>query len=495
MPAADGPSEMGRVYLVGAGPGLPELISVAGYRALTVADVVLADQMVREDFLEQLGVCSTGKLFCHVGENRARWSQETICRELARHALAGKTVVRLKGGDPFVFGRGADELEYLTARGIPCEVIVGPSATIAVPTSAGLPLTRHACGRSFAVVTARVVGGAIQERFPRCDSLVIVMGVAVLYEIVDRLLGDGWPTDTPAAIVERGTLPWERHVAGPLDRLVAIARRDHVSSPACIVIGDAAAGVSPLTFRPTVLFTGLDPTAFRSLGNLLHWPAMQIQPHPEAQARTSRVVRALRAGRFGTVAFTDKQGINRFFGDLHSRHLDARVFGGVRIVTASEEVSGRLQGHGLRADAVAGTRTLADEIARGPRRPVLVLAGTHVPSDVVAGLTAADVRFEVLLLHRLVPHPDLGRPLPSHDVVYFVSPSAVRVFHATYGQETFRREVWCMGEATREALAQYGVESQIVLPYRSPAVNVAAHDHPAQDDILRSRHCDPPDPI
>src|SRR5690606_1853342 len=132
------------------------------------------------------------------------------------------------------------------------EAIPGPSSFTAALTASGLPITRRGRGRTFAVATARVVGGAFQGHFPRADSLVIMMGMGVLDEIVNRLLADGWPAGTPAALVERGTLPWQRHVESPWARLPAAARRAGAGSPACVVVGAAAEPVASSSRRPTI---------------------------------------------------------------------------------------------------------------------------------------------------------------------------------------------------------------------------------------------------
>ena len=248
--------ETGKVILVGAGPGAPDLISLRGYRALLEADAILADRLVPPDFLEQLGIARAGKLVRWLGEQTPRWTQERINRWLATAARGGRMVVRLKGGDPLIFGRGDAEIEHLHGCGIPWEVIPGCSSATAVLTAAGLPLTRHGSGRSFAVATARVKGGAVQESFPRADSLVILMGVGVLPQVASRLLADGWPPETPAAIIERGTLPSERRLGGCLAELSVLAREAGVGSPALIVLGEAARTVLPGIIRAPLVARG-----------------------------------------------------------------------------------------------------------------------------------------------------------------------------------------------------------------------------------------------
>ena len=337
----------GRVYIVGAGPGAADLISVRGYRALQSADAVLIDELLPEGFLEELGISTANKRIERLGRDARHWSQEEINRWLAETAATGQTVVRLKGGDPFIFGRGDSEIETLSKHGIPWEVIPGPSAATAVLTSAGLSLTRHAQGRSFAVTTARVEGGRVSESFPRADSLVILMGVKVLDQVVARLLADGWPPESPAAVVERGTLLWERRISGPLNQLGEVVRQAHFGSPAIVVVGEAARTIAALERRPTILFTGLDAGNFRTLGNVLRWPAQAIVPNPEGRRLLPHALASIRRGNMDWIVFTDKFAVKTFWMALEESRQDARILGGMKIAAIGEETRRQLKRHCL----------------------------------------------------------------------------------------------------------------------------------------------------
>ena len=464
---AEAAENVGRVYVVGAGPGSADLISQRGYQALLSADAILVDQLVPATFLDDLGISSDGKLVEHLGKVEPRWSQETINRWLAATAKRGLTVVRLKGGDPFVFGHGDSEIDYLEDRGIPWEVIPGASSATAVLTAAGLPLTRHGRGRSFAVTTARVERGQITASFPRADSLVILMGIGVLDQVIARLLGDGWSSDAPAAIVERGTLPWERHVSGSLCQLPELARRENVASPALVVVGEAAKPIATVHRRPTILFTGLDPTRFRSLGNLLHWPAQAVLSNPEGRERLPEAVLATSRGKVDWVVFTDELAVRTFSVAMADRRLDARVLQGVRVAASGTGTVRRLAQCHLYADVATTESDLRDALTKSgdlSRRNVLVVQGSHASHRLCRTLREAGAVVTSLDLHRLVPHPELGRPLPEHDVIYFVSPAGVHAYARAYGPNAFLRSVWCLGEATQRALAEHGVAARVMRP-------------------------------
>ena len=230
----------GRVILVGSGPGAPDLITVRGRHALAEADVVLADRLGASELLADLPdgveVINVGKA---PGAHAA--TQEEINALLVEHALLGKTVVRFKGGDPFVFGRGGEELAACIAAGVTCEVIPGVTSAFAVPALAGIPVTHRGTARSVLVTTGNdgpdavaldaIVGGA---------TVVILMGVANLAEIASAAMERGAPGSTPLAIVERGSTPEERVTRTTLALAADDAAARGVTSPAIIVVGAVA---------------------------------------------------------------------------------------------------------------------------------------------------------------------------------------------------------------------------------------------------------------
>jgi len=480
-PARDGPvwpsghsarlktsTAMGKVYVLGAGPGASDLISLRGYQALPLADAILIDQLVPATFLEDLGIFSTGKLVKHLGNEEPHWTQEEINQWLVATARTGRTVARLKGGDPMIFGRGDHEIECLASHDVPWEVIPGLSSATAVLTAAGFPLTKHGQGRSFAVATARMEGGRVTTSFPRTDSLVILMGISVLDQVVARLLGQGWPPDTTAAIVERGTLNWERRISGPLCQLRERAVHAGVASPALVVVGKAAETIAAVRHRPTILFSGLDPTNFRAMGNILHWPAQAMVSNPEGQGQLSRGLGALNRRQVDWIVFSDKFAVKTFWAALTDQRLDARILHGVRIVALGTTTARQLAQHHCCADVVIREEDSPKKHLARPgtatHKCVLMVQGSHTPHGLGQELEKIGATVMNLALRRLVPHPELGRPLPDHDVIYFVSPAGVHAYAKVYGLVAFQREVWCLGEATQRALTEYGVAAKVVRP-------------------------------
>jgi uroporphyrin-III C-methyltransferase len=237
-----GHSEPGIVYLVGAGPGDPGLITAKGLGILRSADVVVYDRLVAPSLLAE---APPGAERVFVGKRPhgggADLAQHEINALLVERAQRGLTVVRLKGGDPFVFGRGAEECEALHAAGVPFEVVPGVTSAIAVPAAAGIPVTHRRLASAFAVVTGHECEGVSTldwEALARVPTLVVLMGLSALPEITARLLEHGADPDTPAAAIASGTLPAQRTVIGTLATLAARVEEEGLEPPATVVVGE-----------------------------------------------------------------------------------------------------------------------------------------------------------------------------------------------------------------------------------------------------------------
>ena len=234
----------GRVLLVGAGPGDPELITVKGAKALAVADVVVYDRLAAPALLD-LAPASAERIYVGKQPGGHAMRQEEINAVLVEQARLGRTVVRLKGGDPFVFGRGGEELLACAESGIPCEVIPGITSALSAPASAGIPVTHRGMARSFAVVTASTMGAAhepdavdLSEVATATDTLVLLMAAGRLTETCAALIAAGRPVEEPAALVMWATTPEERVVIGTLTDLPALAAAASMGPPATLIVGE-----------------------------------------------------------------------------------------------------------------------------------------------------------------------------------------------------------------------------------------------------------------
>jgi uroporphyrin-III C-methyltransferase len=237
-------SIMGKVLLVGAGPGAADLLTLRAAKLLQQADIVLADDLVSA---EVLAMVRCGARVLKVGKRggRASTAQDFIHRLMVRYARQGKVVVRLKGGDPFVFGRGGEEIEALREAGIEAEVVPGLTAGIAVPASVGIPVTHRAFTHGVSFVTGTAGDGCGEPDWSALaksgTTLVIYMGLTRLLNIAARLIASGLPPDTPSAAIAAGTTSAQRHLVAPLAELPARVAAAGLSSPVIIVVGEVAA--------------------------------------------------------------------------------------------------------------------------------------------------------------------------------------------------------------------------------------------------------------
>ncbi|MCH1624039.1 uroporphyrinogen-III C-methyltransferase [Fredinandcohnia quinoae] len=232
----------GKVYLVGAGPGDPDLLTVKGLRYIEAADVILYDRLVNPKLLEK-AKDGAQLVYCGKLPHYHTMKQETINHFLVKYAKKGLQVVRLKGGDPFVFGRGGEEAEACAKHGISFEIIPGITAGIAATAYAGIPVTHRSLSRSFAMITGHQVGDQVAEQqwshlVNGVDTLCIYMGVSQLSTIINKLIDHGKPRQTPIALIHWGTYHDQSTVIGTLESIEELVKKADISNPSMIVIGD-----------------------------------------------------------------------------------------------------------------------------------------------------------------------------------------------------------------------------------------------------------------
>ncbi|MDX1932748.1 MAG: uroporphyrinogen-III C-methyltransferase [Capsulimonadales bacterium] len=384
----------GTVYLVGAGPGDPGLLTLAGRQALTRADVVIYDRLAHPSLL-RFAPPDAERLF--VGKQSAHHfvRQEDTNALMAERARAGKTVVRLKGGDPFVFGRGGEEGEYLRAQGVPFVVVPGVTSAIAAPAYAGIPVTHRDAASSFAVITGheraeeresgeRAAGQAEQRRrWDRiafaADTLVFLMGVEALPEIVARLIEHGRSPSTPVALVQWGTWTRQRVVTGNLETIVEIGKTAGITAPAVTVIGEVVRyretlrwfDVGPL-FGKRVLVTRAREQASTLAEDLrargaepIEFPTIRITPPADDYAALEAVL-AVDAPAFDWVVFTSANAVSHVFDWLLRTGRDARTFAGCRIAAVGTATAEALKERGILADFVPSEFVAEAVVAQFP---------------------------------------------------------------------------------------------------------------------------------
>lgn len=496
------PRPPGTVYLVGAGPGDPGLITVRGLAAIRSAQVIVHDRLGVSP--ELLGFAPAGAELVFAGKSARKhaMTQAHINRLLVSRARAGKTVVRLKGGDPFLFGRGGEEAEALAAAGVPFEVVPGVTSAIAGPASAGIPVTHRDWAASVAVATAHEAPGKAGSRLDwvglaRADTVVLLMGVERLPEAAAALIAAGKSRSTPAAVIASATLPSQRTVSAPLGRIAAAARRAGVEPPAITVVGDVVRLRETLggwDTRPLsgarVLVTRTREQAgelagvLRELGaDVIEAPAIKVEP-PASWTRVDQAVRKLRDGAFSWVAFTSANGVRFFAARLRAAHLDARAFGLVRVAAVGTGTADALRALGIEPDLIPPaftTEAIGKAFPRGSGRVLLARADKTEPGleDALRSKGWTPDRVTVYRLRQVARlDPAVRRAVLAGeiDILTFASGGTVRAFMKLLrGKPNRRTLVACIGPVTARAAKQAGLRVDAIAgEHTIPGVAAAA---------------------
>lgn len=358
----------GKVWLVGAGPGDAGLMTLRGREVLQQAEVVVYDALVGPAILDMIPDAAE---LIYVGKraNRHAMVQPDINRVLLEQARAGRRVVRLKGGDPFLFGRGGEELELLSENGIPFEVVPGVTSAFAVPAYNGIPVThRDYCASVHVITGHRRAGEALDIDFGALKraggTLVFLMGVSALQDIVRGLVAAGMPGDTPAAVLEKGATARQRRVTATLDTIVERCRAANVQTPAIIVVGGVCAlaerfawmerrplfGVRAIVTRPRHLVSGLAAMLRQEGAEVVELPSIRIAPvRGDAWQRVETALSGLAAGHYDWLVFTSPSGVRVFMEALMEKY-DLRALAGVNLAVIGEGSARELRRYGLRAD-------------------------------------------------------------------------------------------------------------------------------------------------
>jgi uroporphyrinogen III methyltransferase/synthase len=487
-------SGAGRVILVGAGPGDPGLMTARALEAIAAADVILYDKLIPDSALDG---ARAGAELIDVGKigGGEQVPQEETHRLLLTHAQAGRVVARVKGGDPFVFGRGGEEAQLCREHGIPFEVVPGVTAGIAGPAYAGIPVTQRGLAAAVAFVTGHedpdklVVGGPGSQidwpalaRFP--GTLVFYMGVRALPRIAQQLVAGGRAADEPVAVVERGTLPDQRVVHGTLDTIAELAQAAAVKPPSVTVVGPVAAlgeelawlgrgpleDVSVAVTRPRAQASGL-ARSLRDLGaRVVEAPVIVPEPLDFALPSLDGV---------DLLVLSSPNGVARFFDALRAAGRDARALAGVRVAVIGPGTADALRARGIEPDLVphkAVGESLAELVADLEDIKKAVVVRARGGRDVVrAALTDQGVRVDVVEPYVTVADPldarDRARALEA-DWATFTSASSARFFvEAAGGADAVRDsglKLASIGPITSAALRELGLEPDVEAAEHTP---------------------------
>ena len=428
------PRQMGKVYLVGAGPGDPRLITVRGVECLRRAEVVVYDRLAAPELLDHAPP-SAERVFVGKGPRQHTMSQDEINALLVQEGAAGKVVVRLKGGDPYVFGRGGEEGIALAGAGVPFEVVPGITSSIAGPASAGIPVTHRNIASSFAVVTGHEdptkpeTAIRWQGLANGPDTLVFLMGVEHLDEIVGRLLEHGRPPDEPVAAIRWATTLQQQVVDGTLATIVERVRAAALRPPAVLVVGRVAALRADLDWRGRLPLAGMRVLVTRArqqasalsgrlaeLGAVpIEYPTIEIQPVEDA-APFEEAITSIE--RFSWIVFTSTNGVDAFWERLKKFGRDARALANAKICAIGPSTAAALEAHGLTADWLPRA-FVTDSILEGfgqfdlKGAQVLMARADIAPPMLADGLRAMGAEVADVTAYRTVPSSESRQRLLS----------------------------------------------------------------------------------
>jgi uroporphyrinogen III methyltransferase/synthase len=471
-------TQPGRVFLIGAGPGDPGLLTVRARELLAQADVILTDKLVPPGIYDGLRaeVIDVGKI--GGGE---QVPQEETNRLLLEQARAGKLVARVKGGDPFVFGRGGEEAQLLRAAGIPFEVVPGVTAGVAAAAYAGIPVTQRGIAPAVAFVTGHEdpakpetqIDWPALASFP--GTLVFYMGVKALPRIAHKLIEQGRPADEPAAVVQRGTLGDQRTVVSTLERIADDAAKAHIRPPSITVVGGVAAlgrelawlgearplgGLSVAVTRARAQASAL-AGRLRALGaTVVEAPAIAIEPLPVTMPDLSG---------YDLLCVTSPNGATRLLEEVR----DARELAGPVIAAIGPGTARALRDGGIAADIVpprSVAESLVEVLAEVPVSRALIARAEEARDLLPDALEARGARVDILALYRTVRAPldDAARAaVDQADYVTFTSASAVRnVLDA--GATLNGPRLVSIGPATSAMLREHGLTPDVEADEHTP---------------------------
>ena len=463
----------GRVWLIGAGPGDPRLITVRGLEALRSADVVIADRLVSSELLAEVRggseIIDAGK-----APGRHRMTQDEINAELVRLALAGKRVARLKGGDPFIYGRGWEELEACRAAGVACEVIPGITSALAGPTAAGVPVTVRGEARTLGVLTPSTgASGDLDPReiraLARLDTLSVLMGRGPLRAFAASLIEAGKPGETPAAVVQDATLASQRVAVGTLSTIADEADRLGLRAPVIVVVGPVARYAEasredlPLTGKTIVVTRPV--TASRRLTEKLRARGAEVIEAPLIRIEYREPEVWHEPAAFSWVVFTSLHGVEGFRRQLERRGLDARCFGCAKVAAVGPKTASALRDLGVKADLVPDehrAKALVAELSKriGPGGRVLFPSGTLAMDALPDGLRAAGVEVAPLKVYDTLAGEIDGalreRVAAGVDAILLYSPTAARAL-ADARMEVGPAKIGVIGPTTGDAARAAGL--------------------------------------
>lgn len=480
----------GKVYIIGAGPGDPGLITLRAVEALKLADVVVYDNLVNEELLQYTPE-SARRIYAGKQGGDHTLTQDKINDLLVREALDGHTVARLKGGDPFIFGRGGEEAEELAARDIPFEVIPGVTSAIAVPAYAGIPLTHRGLTSTVAFITGhedptKEKSDIDWQALAGIGTLVFLMGVKNLDQITGALIAQGKPPETPAALIRRGTTPDQKVLSGTLATIAAQASENRFKPPAILVVGKVVElretlgwfdikplfGLGVVITRPERQADDLAKLLAAEGARPIAFPTIAIEP-PSDWSELDAALAELESYQW--LIFTSANGVHFFFERLREKGGDVRRLKGIKICCIGPATAAQIESRGIRVDLVPG-EFIAEGILKSfasmdlAGRKILIPRAEKARDVLPQGLRRQGAEVDVAVTYRTMnsgrKKEELQRFIDAGevDVITFTSSSTVTNFVEIMGADYVLPpsiKIACIGPVTAATAKKAGFSIDI----------------------------------
>ncbi len=478
---------MQKVYLVGAGPGDKELITVKGLRLLQECDVVIYDRLASFELLEEVRADCI-KVFVGKEPGCHSMDQKEINRLLVEYGKRYDNVVRLKGGDPFVFGRGGEEAEALQQAGLSFELVPGVTSAVAVPECAGIPVTHRGMSQSFHVITGHTGDGrnALTENYDMLarlnGTLVFLMGLGNLKEITERLMFYGKDKNTPAAVIEKGTTREERVVRGTLETIYHKAGIAGLSSPVVILIGETAGlsykkekkhsgkliGITATPHTAHKLREALEREGFQAVEAC----NMEVEEIREAEQQDKLKEAFFRLEEYQWILFTSPNGVRIFFERAKAEGIQSLGGFGMKFAVIGSGSRAALREYGIEADFMPTTYTsknFALEFVKQacPKEKVLLPRAKQGSREITRILNEHGFDYEEVSIYDVKGSLCADKEaLEKIDCYVFVSASGVKSFFSQIQEKVpdyrFHGKIACIGQITGEEVERQGFSAHIL---------------------------------
>jgi len=461
----------GPVTLVGAGPGDPELITLKGLKALQQADCIFYDYLIHPDLL--LYAHKAEKIYVGKRKGEHTLPQAELSKMLRQKAMEGKKVVRLKGGDPLIFGRGADEIEYLQNYHIAVDVIPGITSATGIPSGLGIPLTARGISSSVAFISGHAEAEKEEQssklEIPHVDTIVFLMGLTKLSVIIDSLKKAGWPSDKPVMVVSKGTRMDEKIVSGTVDTIEALVREANLEPP-CLIIASGTVKFwqkNAKSHQDKILYVGTNPEKYKPLGDIVHFPMIEISAAELNSKELAQLAQEL--PRYHLILLTSRFAVHYFLKLVAKIDYSLEQLKAIDFAVIGEETQYVLSLYGFKAKIASSVETsegfleaLLNQYQISGKN--ILFPRSSLPNPFLKEKLiklGATVR-EVVVYKNIKP---MRRELPQEGIrsVIFTSPSTVKNFLQDYGQIPSIWTILSKGPHTQKALKEYGYTSEVLI--------------------------------